>query len=90
MTIGMIGGKVGALQAEEHHLCCEGQGSQHHVVAAGGHGVLLKIDGVRREENDVAIVELRTTASKLKTGSQKGSYEWPLTPSMPPKLWQND
>lgn len=51
--------------------------------------MLLKIDGVLREENNVAIVELRTTASKLKTGSQKGFYKWPVTPSMPPKLRQN-
>ena len=50
-------------------------GWQHHALlqgnfAAGGTGALHKIDGIMRQENDVAILKqhLKTSVSKLKLG----------------------
>ena len=52
--------KGGGLQAEEQHPNRESRGWQHHAVgcfAAGGTGALHKIDGIRRQENYVNILE---------------------------------
>jgi hypothetical protein len=41
-------------------------------LAAGGSGALQKIDGITREENDVAILKqhLKTSVGKLKLGQK--------------------
>jgi hypothetical protein len=55
--------------------------------AAGGTGALHKIDDFMRQEKYVDILKqhLKTSYSLVANGSSKGT----MTPSIPPKLWQN-
>ena len=65
--------KKRGLQAEEYHPNREAQGCSIMLwgcFAAGGTGALHKIDGIIRNENDVAILKqhLKTSVRKLKLG----------------------
>uniref|UniRef100_A0AAZ3RE02 Transposase Tc1-like domain-containing protein n=1 Tax=Oncorhynchus tshawytscha TaxID=74940 RepID=A0AAZ3RE02_ONCTS len=56
--------------------------------AAGGTGVLRKIDGTMRMENYVDILK-QHTSQDISQEVKAWSSKWTMTPSILPKLWQN-
>jgi hypothetical protein len=56
--------------------------------AAGGIGVLHKIDGIMREDNYVDILKQHLKTSGSSNLVVNGSSKWTMTPSILPKLWQ--